>query len=192
MEGTSCNLIIFSFYLKLQALKAKDQIRLFTTNEWVWHQCKTTSHYEALELKTKDSKLWTPILQNDSFALQNREICFIYQSNMASCDLWTRSSQSWFVRDTSSSSFSHYSMFLMCKYHKAVLPIDIMHIYLPEYKHCSKISTGWHGMMDGWMVLSLSPSVLLREWQSMCHPSRSHSNRIHGQVLMFWLPFRRN
>lgn len=26
----------------------------------------------------------------------------------------------------------------------------------------------------------------------MCHHSRSHSNRIHGQVLVFWLPFRRN
>lgn len=29
--------------------------------------------------------------------------------------------------------------------------------------------------------------VLLREWQSMCYHSRFHSNRIHGQVLVFWL-----
>lgn len=59
-------------------------------------------------------------------------------------------------------------MFLMCKYHKDLLVIDI-HIYLPEYKQFSKIS---RYISDGWMDGTFSQSVSVTVRMTVHVPSQ--------------------
>ncbi len=116
------------------------------------HQCKTTSHYEA---RVKNKRLKTVNTNIKKWLVCTAEYGDMFHISVEQGKLWP---------------FITFFTILICSGHIHLalhshitpcfscvniikLPIAIMHIYLPEYKHCSRISTGWH-RMDGWYFLS--------------------------------------